>query len=143
MIENERQVLQAIKHDNVIKLVDIVYTNKEIDIMYEFCEQGCLAKALKQKLFDEPDVLKMLFDLCSALVALKNKNIVHRDIKPENVLLQKGKVKLADFGLCMIGQPKLEDTITHIGSFAFMAPESLINFEYTSKSDIYSLGIVM
>lgn len=143
MIETEEKALKAVKHDNIIRLIDIIHTNKEIDIIYEYCEQGSLGKLLKTNRLNEPDALKVLFDLCNALVALKMHHIVHRDIKPENILLKQGKIKLADFGLCMIGKPTMEDTVTHIGSFPFMAPESLMNFTYEFKSDVYSLGIVM
>lgn len=143
MIEVEQRTLNLVKHENVIRLLDVIHTNKEIDLVYEYCEQGSLAKVLKRNSFSEPDALKVLFDVSNALAALKAHRVVHRDIKPENILLKKGKVKLADFGLCMIGDPTLEDTITHIGSFAFMAPESLSNFHYDFKSDVYSLGLVM
>jgi serine/threonine protein kinase len=143
MIETEEKALKTLRHENVIRLIDIIYTNKEIDLIYEYCDQGSLGKLLKANRFKEPDALKVLFDLSNALVALKTHGIVHRDIKPENILLKQGKIKLADFGLCMIGKPAMEDTVTHIGSFPFMAPESLINFNYEFKSDVYSLGIMM
>lgn len=143
MIEVEEKALKLVRHENVIRLLDIIHTNKEIDLIYEYCEQGSLSKLFKMNRLSEPDALKVLFDLCNALVALKTHQIVHRDIKPENILLKQGKVKLADFGLCMIGKPGIEDTVTHIGSFPFMAPESLLNFTYDFKSDVYALGIVM
>lgn len=143
MIQTEEKALRTLKHENVIRLIDIIHTNKEIDIIYEYCDQGSLGKLLKSTRFNEPNSLKVLFDLCNALVALKTHGIVHRDIKPENILLKQGKIKLADFGLCMIGKPALEDTVTHIGSFPFMAPESLSNFVYDFKTDVYSLGIMM
>lgn len=143
MIETEEKALKVLRHENIIRLLDIIHTNKEIDLIYEYCDQGSLAKLLKTNKFKEPDALKVLFDLSNALVALKTHGIVHRDIKPENILLKQGKIKLADFGLCMIGKPGLEDTVTHIGSFPFMAPESLMSFSYEFKSDVYSLGIMM
>lgn len=143
MIELEQRTLRALKHENIVRLLDVIHTDKEIDLIYEFCEQGSLAKALKRGVFSEPDALQVLFDLSNALVALKSHGVVHRDIKPENILLKQGRVKLADFGLCMTGEPTLEDTISHIGSLAFMAPESLTNFQYDFKTDVYSLGLLM
>ena len=143
MIEAEHQALELLKQESIIKLYDLLQTNKEVDLIYEYCEQGSLSKIMKHHVFSEPEVLKILIDLCAALVCLREHGVTHRDIKPENIFVKNGRVKLADFGLCMLGIPSHEDNITHIGSFAFMAPESLSSFVYNSKSDLYSLGLVI
>lgn len=73
---------------------------------------------------------------------MKDLGIVHRDIKPENILINKGKIQLADFGLCMIGPPSINDK-TKIGSPLFMSPESLKSYDYSPAGDVYSLGLVV
>lgn len=142
MIEAEQSALQVLKHEAIVRLYHVLQTNKEVDLIYEYCEQGSLSKVMKHHFFSEPEVLKVLHDLSAALVVLKEHAVVHRDIKPENILVKNGQVKLADFGLCMVGAASAEDSFTHIGSFAFMAPESLSSFVYNSKTDVYSLGLL-
>jgi serine/threonine protein kinase len=143
MIDAEEKALRLATHEHIIKLFQVFQTDKEIDLIYEFCDGGSLGDLMKRHLFSEPEALKILHDVAQALQALKVHNIVHRDIKPENIFVKQGCVKLGDFGLCMIGEPTNQDSFTHIGSFIFMAPESLTQFLYTFKSDVYSLGIMM
>lgn len=144
MIESEQTALKMVKHENIIKLLTVLQTNVQIDMIYEFCEQGSLGDLLnKGHIVTEPEALKIMLDICNALICLKSYGIVHRDLKPENILLQNGRVKIADFGLCMVGPPTLQDSSTHIGSFLFMAPESLSSFVYDAKTDLYSAGLLM
>lgn len=144
MIEAEQTALKVVNHENVIRLLTVLQTNVEIDMIYEFCDQGSLGDILNRgHIVTEPEALKIMLDICNALICLKSHGIVHRDLKPENILLQNGKVKLADFGLCMVGAPTIQDNNTHIGSFLFMAPESLSSFVYDSKTDLYSAGLLV
>ena len=84
----------------------------------------------------------IVYQLALALDELNRRSIVHRDIKPENILLKDNIIKLADFGLCMMGEPRPSDK-NMIGSLLFMAPESFNTYIYTMKSDIYALGLVL
>eukprot|EP01130_Rhizamoeba_saxonica_P016506 TRINITY_DN7646_c0_g1_i1.p1 TRINITY_DN7646_c0_g1~~TRINITY_DN7646_c0_g1_i1.p1 ORF type:complete len:436 (+),score=95.93 TRINITY_DN7646_c0_g1_i1:735-2042(+) len=72
-------------------------------------------------------------------------SIFHRDLKPENILIfEKNplQIKLGDFTFAR----ELEHgqmTNTFCGSFGFMAPEILSREEYTAKSDLWSVGVIM
>ena len=143
LLDAEVRVLGAISHKNIIRLLDCVATDKEVDLIYEFCEQGDLRAALQSRLFEEPEALAVLHDLAEALVCLKAAGIVHRDLKPENVLISNGIAKLADFGLCKDLNGPAETQLAHIGSYAFMAPETICSFEYSSATDVYAAGILM
>ena len=68
--------------------------------------------------------------------------VLHRDIKPANILLHRGKVKLADFGLAKrFLQGELHSTFA--GSPLNMAPEIIRGREYSEKVDVYSAGTVL
>lgn len=113
-----------------------------MNLLYELCEQGNLRDFLKNKQnLSECDLLIIVKGIASALIELQAKKVVHRDIKPENILIKHGVIKLADFGLCLVGEPTMADK-TKIGSLLFMAPESMARFEYTWRSDVYALGMV-
>ena len=92
--------------------------------------------------FTAPDIIKRyISDLLLALEELVKHNIAHRDIKPTNIMLQRGSLKLIDFGLaCFYGECP---TVLR-GSLNFLPPEAFAvndakNFE---KMDIFALGNV-
>jgi len=73
-------------------------------------------------------------------------NIIHRDLAARNVVLSQSLVpKIADFGLSRFGPTYIEtdSSETSVGPVKWMAPESIRNKEYTTKSDIWSYGVVV
>ncbi|OHS97776.1 hypothetical protein TRFO_35910 [Tritrichomonas foetus] len=69
------------------------------------------------------------------------KNIVHRDIKIENILLdQFSNIKITDFGL---SKPCKDTLKTRCGSPIYSSPELIKGENYTTKTDIWSLGILL
>ena len=68
---------------------------------------------------------------------------MHRDLKPENILFNNGKIKIADFGFCIDLESDDSLAKTMLGSPIYMAPEVLKGHMYTSKTDIWSLGIIL
>ena len=94
-------------------------------------------------LLPEPIALVIFRQLLEAFKVLNKFNIMHRDIKPENIFLSDGKVKLGDFGFCKGLKPGEHTLRTMIGSPIYMAPEVLRGEIYTTKADIWSLGVVL
>jgi len=68
---------------------------------------------------------------------------MHRDFKPSNILFHNGVIKVADFGFCKPLTSSFEVTETMVGSPIYMAPEILKGRPYSSKADIYSLGVML
>jgi len=91
----------------------------------------------------EADVIRMGIDLCSALEACEELDILHRDLKPDNILVtEDGVFKICDFGTAKI----LEKTHTENsvkGTFTYMAPEVYHGKKYNSRADLYSLGMIL
>lgn len=135
----EVEVLKKIDHRYIIKLFDSFPENGTYYLVYEFCEKGDLKYNIDRKQITEQDALKIVYQMAEALCELKRHQIIHRDIKPENLFLTQDICKLGDFGLCFKGD-RIQLS-SSVGSLGFLAPETQLQLIYSSKADVYSLGI--
>ncbi|XP_020423534.1 mitogen-activated protein kinase kinase 2 isoform X2 [Prunus persica] len=72
------------------------------------------------------------------------KHIIHRDFKPSNLLINhQGEIKITDFGVSAIKASTSEQANTFVGTFNYMSPERIVGGNYSYKSDIWSLGLVL
>ena len=111
--------------------------------VYEYCDGGTLEHRLKQESkLSEREALKIFRQLLEAFKVLNKYNIMHRDLKPDNIFFHGGCLKLGDFGFCKTLGNANDMASTMLGSPIYMAPEVLKGESYTSKADIWSLGVV-
>lgn len=116
----------------------------------EYCDQGDLFAVMTTKkntiAHFEESVKKALFtNLANAAVFMEEEKIIHHDLKPENILVktENGKLvfKIADFGLA---KPFNQDlSVSPGGSPWYIAPECMHKGNDRSKSDLWSIGIIM
>ena len=168
-LENEISILKDVNHPNIIKLIDVKETLKDVYIITEYCNGGnleeCLDKYLENnnEAFSEEIVQNIMRQIIEAMKYLHNKHIMHRHICLSNILLNyedendrknnnimKGKIKIIDFGYSRyLKKGELAKSI--VGSPFYMSPiilNKLNKFkdykktEYDEKEDIWSLGIV-
>ncbi|CAI6340736.1 unnamed protein product [Periconia digitata] len=153
-IRKEIDSLNELRHENIIRLVDIVVQDAmdKIYLVIELAREGDLINwiVMKQKL-TEAETRKLFLQLFSALDFMHESGWVHRDIKPENVMLadKELSIKLADFNLAT----KVRDTplteglcTTLCGTPGYVAPEVIQNSEsrkYSYAVDVWSAGVVM
>uniref|UniRef100_A0A7S3GNG2 Protein kinase domain-containing protein n=1 Tax=Spumella elongata TaxID=89044 RepID=A0A7S3GNG2_9STRA len=94
-----------------------------------------------------PSKLSLAVQLCSAMTAISDMNLIHRDIKSSNVLIfvekRRTYAKLADFGLAkMVNESTMSGGATPKGTPPYMAPE-LFRGEYKSASDMYAFAVLL
>jgi len=91
----------------------------------------------------EQQIIRLGKDLCRALIACQERNIIHRDIKPSNIFISgHGEFKLGDFGIART-LDRTTNATAGIGTYAYMAPEIFSGQTYGKTADIYSLGLVL
>jgi serine/threonine-protein kinase len=87
--------------------------------------------------------LRYVKEMCRALALVHAQGVVHRDLKPDNVLLdRRGVVRVVDFGLAAYADPRLGFVPGSMGTFTYMAPETLEG-RSTPASDVYGLGLML
>jgi serine/threonine protein kinase len=145
------QSLQAAHHPNLITLYDVSRIDSWTTAMVmELCTEDTLASFLKKfpgKRIDESQAKKFMQDIASSLSLLKSRNIIHRDLKPDNFLLTRTptgelQLKLADFGFAKQLSSFDELVPSIVGTPVYVAPEIWRQLPYTSKSDLWSVGVI-
>jgi serine/threonine-protein kinase len=87
--------------------------------------------------------LRYVKEICRGLAVVHGQGAVHRDLKPDNILLDRaGVVRLVDFGLAGFTDPQLGFAPGSVGTFTYMAPETLRG-QSTPAADMYGVGLIM
>jgi HEAT repeat protein len=148
---HELRLTRKITHENVIRIYDFITIGKSYAISMEFFESHSLAQEIRAgKTKDFKRNTKILMDVCKGLEVAHHINVVHRDIKPANILVNKEDiVKVVDFGLAAAAteggseSSRITKSGVLVGTPTYMAPEQVRGRTIDTRTDIYSLGIVM
>ena len=147
-IQREIAILKIVRHNNIIKLYELIETPDKIYMVMEYCNGGELFDYIVSKQhLTERQACRFFQEIINCLEYLHSLNIVHRDIKPENLLLcrmqNKIHLKLIDFGISNIYTiDKLLST--PCGTTSYAPPEMHKGEEYYGLlSDIWSAGVVL
>jgi len=145
-IKREIELHKKIKHRNIINLYDVIYdTNLHyVYLVLEYCKSGDFSKFQNKRPIKEIFIQKYINDLANGLKYLNDLNIIHRDLKPQNLLMSDcGDLKIGDFGFAKEFEEMDDLKNTYCGSPLYMAPEILHYRKYNSKSDLWSVGIII
>ncbi len=144
----ERKVQGQFQHPHIVSVYDMVQQDESEYLVEEFISGGALADLiLRAGKLPPEQVVQIGVELCQAITAAWQRDIVHRDIKPSNVLLtEDGHVKLTDFGIAQIGQlsQRTQTGDPHPGTPTYKSPEQEQGYGYLDeRSDIYALGLTL
>ncbi|KAG8740706.1 hypothetical protein FRC10_003956 [Ceratobasidium sp. 414] len=147
-VEREIEVLRTINHPNIVRLYDVIETDKYIGIVLEYASGGELFDhILAHRFLRERDACKLFAQLISGVSYIHKKKIVHRDLKLENLLLDRNRnVIITDFGFANRFEHRPDDLMqTSCGSPCYAAPELVISEgEYVGSAvDIWSCGVIL
>ena len=164
--QREARAASALNHSRICTIYDVGDHEGRPFFVMEYLEGKSLKDRIAGKALPLNELLDMATQICDALQAAHRKGIVHRDIKPGNIFITtSGQVKVLDFGLAKRtgeehqaaattatdnGENTLtpdEITLTRrgsvIGTVAYLSPEQARGEEVDTRTDIYSLGVVI
>lgn len=147
---NEIVILRKMEHPNIIKLYETFEDETHIFMVFELCRGGELFDRLVHEgCFPERIVMRVAYQMGSAIRHLHELRICHRDIRPEAFIvaddspLEETCVKLIDFDTAkeIVGNQPI---MTKICTLHYVAPEMLTSTTgYNEKIDIWSFGVVV
>ncbi len=148
---HERQILAALEHPNITRLIDGGSTEDDLPyLVMDYVEGLPLSQycAVRQSLLNER--LNIFLQICSAVTYAHQNLIIHRDLKPSNILVaDDGTPKLLDFGIAKLTAPNSSQTLGaaptnfRVMTPEYASPEQVGGRNVTTASDIYSLGVIL
>ena len=142
----EATAAAKLAHPNIVNIYDVGEDGGSQYIVMEYVSGPTLKEVIQQKGCLEPiEAVRIAKEIASALESAHRNNLVHCDIKPHNILVMPdGHIKVTDFG---IARAVSASTMTYsgsvMGSVHYFSPEQAKGTVITTKSDVYSLGVVL
>lgn len=152
--EREAQAASALNHPNICTIYEVEEHNHQPVIVMEVLDGESLKDRIRRGPISIGELLEVGIQVSAALEAAHAKGIIHRDIKPGNIFIVGGGwVKILDFGLAKVSPGHLpengidEESLTLEGiipgTTAYMSPEQVRGEDIDSRSDVFSLGVVL
>jgi hypothetical protein len=156
----EARAASSLSHPGICSIFDIGDDEGTPYIVMEALQGESLRDRIERGPMKVPDLLEIAIQLADALDAAHTRGIIHRDIKPSNIFVgDKNRSKILDFGLAKLAQSAASpsgETATRalktrdltmpgsaMGTVAYMSPEQARGEEVDTRTDLFSLGVVL
>jgi len=145
--QKESQAAASLSHPNIVNVFDVGHSSDVHYIVMEIVNGNTLRDYLNNMhgFMKEEAIINIGLQIASALSQAHQNDIVHRDIKSQNILVNEhGSIKVTDFGIARAATTAtIVNTKEVIGSVHYSSPEQARGGIVDSRSDIYSLGILL
>lgn len=142
----EISLLKQLHHPNIVRLFDVVHTEKKLTLVFEFLDQDLkkYLDACGDNGLEAYTIKSFLFQLLQGINYCHTHRVLHRDLKPQNLLINmEGELKLADFGLARAFGIPVRNYTHEVVTLWYRAPDVLMGSrQYSTQVDIWSVGCI-
>src|SRR5687768_15185448 len=145
----EIKTTASLQHPHILPLFDSGTADGFLFYVMPFIEGETLRDKLNRETqLGVDEAVRIAREVADALDYAHSKGVIHRDIKPENILIQNGRLMVADFGIALAVSAaaggRMTETGLLLGTPHYMSPEqATADKEISGRSDIYSLASVL
>ena len=152
----EARAASRLNHPGAVTVYDFGEWQDQLYIAMEFIQGESMFDLLEAEFPFAPErMVELLGQVCQVLTVAHDQGLVHRDLKPDNIMVihpdanepTREQVKVVDFGLAILVGPEAEERMTQegliTGTPAYMSPEQVRGTEMDTRSDLYSLGVIL
>ncbi|MFH1495215.1 MAG: serine/threonine-protein kinase [Pseudomonadota bacterium] len=134
-----------LNHPNIVTVHDVGNTDHIAYMAMEFLEGVELRDIMDGGAqLDLDRIVEIASQVADGLAFAHEHGVVHRDIKPSNIMILKnGVAKITDFGIALIPSSSRTMAGMVLGSPKYMSPEQVVGQDVDSRSDIFSLGVML
>jgi hypothetical protein len=153
VFRTEARAASQLEHPNVARVYD--YGQEPDGLVYivmEYLSGYTLGSVLEaRRKLTAARAVDVMIQVCAALSAAHDRDIVHRDVKPDNIVLvpaqdDEGRpaeiVKVCDFGIAALGTTRTDEGLA-AGTPEYMAPEQSTGSAVRPSADVYACGVVL
>ncbi|PIA14698.1 Pkinase-domain-containing protein [Coemansia reversa NRRL 1564] len=142
----EISLLKELQHENIVQLLDIVYNNAKLFLVFEFLDLDLkkYMDSIGPAGLSAAQVKSYMHQLVKGIAFCHSHRTLHRDLKPQNLLIdQSGMLKIADFGLGRAFGVPLRVYTHEVVTLWYRSPEILLGSRHYSISmDMWSVGCI-
>ena len=151
----EARAAGRLNHPNIVTVYDADKFGDLLYIAMEYLQGKELSYHIAKKhAFSYKHIAEIISKIANALDYAHENGVIHRDIKPANIFItEKGNPKVLDFGIASASRQMTDTEATLgleqiptrrlIGTPNYMSPEQARSEKIDSRTDIYSLGVVL
>jgi len=151
--QQEAQILARLNHPRIVTVFDYGVTDDARYLVMELVAGPTLREEMSAAAFDPAEGVRVIDEVCEAIVLAHSRGIAHRDLKPENVIFESsertGHIKVADFGISrLIGEVQHPVVSTRtslvLGTPYYVAPEQIKGGAAPDhRADIFAIGVML